>query len=242
MKLGCRSARGLRARRRRGRFLLAGVDAGAARRGRGARAAARDRHDRTSRRRRGAHRARRRARCRSCARANFSIGIDRPARPRRRGGAPARGLPDRRARDAPRPEARRAERHRARRWRARPRPRAARSCNTSRCTRARDRPASAIPTAIGLQALRLGDSVGEHTVYFAGPGERVELAHRAFSRDNFAAGALRAARWVIGRTPGLYAMRDVLALARGTGSNWVSARLATRTEWIPSPAVPRSSP
>lgn len=67
------------------------------------------------------------------------------------------------------------------------------------------------PNAIGLQALRLSDSVGEHTVYLGGPGERVELAHRAFSRDNFAAGALRAARWVIGRTPGLYAMRDVLS-------------------------------
>lgn len=66
------------------------------------------------------------------------------------------------------------------------------------------------PKAIGLQALRLGDSVGEHTVYFAGPGERVELAHRALSRDNFAAGALRAARWLVGRAPGLYAMRDVL--------------------------------
>ena len=66
------------------------------------------------------------------------------------------------------------------------------------------------PAAIGLQALRLGDSVGEHTVYFAGPGERVELAHRAFSRDNFAAGALRAGAWVIGRTPGLYSMADVL--------------------------------
>lgn len=66
------------------------------------------------------------------------------------------------------------------------------------------------PEAIGLQALRLGDSVGEHTVYFAGPGERVELAHRAQSRDNFAAGALRASVWVIGRTPGLYSMADVL--------------------------------
>jgi 4-hydroxy-tetrahydrodipicolinate reductase len=66
------------------------------------------------------------------------------------------------------------------------------------------------PKAIGLQALRLGDSVGEHTVYFAGPGERVELAHRALSRDNFAAGALRAARWLVGRKPGLYGMRDVL--------------------------------
>lgn len=67
------------------------------------------------------------------------------------------------------------------------------------------------PHAIGLQALRLGDSVGEHTVYFAGPGERVELSHRAHSRDNFAAGALRAAAWLVGRKPGLYTMRDVLA-------------------------------
>jgi len=66
------------------------------------------------------------------------------------------------------------------------------------------------PRAIGLQSLRLGDSVGEHTVYFAGPGERVELSHRALSRENFAAGALRAARWLVGRAPGLYAMRDVL--------------------------------
>lgn len=66
------------------------------------------------------------------------------------------------------------------------------------------------PKAIGLQSLRLGDSVGEHTVYFAAAGERVELAHRALSRENFAAGALRAARWLVGRAPGLYAMRDVL--------------------------------
>lgn len=66
------------------------------------------------------------------------------------------------------------------------------------------------PKSIGIQALRLGDSVGEHTVYFAGPGERVELAHRALSRENFAAGALRAARWLVGRGPGLYTMRDVL--------------------------------
>jgi 4-hydroxy-tetrahydrodipicolinate reductase len=48
-------------------------------------------------------------------------------------------------------------------------------------------------------------------VYFAGAGERIELAHRALSRENFAAGALRAARWLVGRAPGLYAMRDVLA-------------------------------
>ncbi len=66
------------------------------------------------------------------------------------------------------------------------------------------------PKSIGLQVLRLGDSIGEHTVYLAGPGERVELSHRAHSRENFAAGALRAARWLVGRAPGLYAMRDVL--------------------------------
>jgi 4-hydroxy-tetrahydrodipicolinate reductase len=64
--------------------------------------------------------------------------------------------------------------------------------------------------AIGIQTLRAGDSVGEHTVYFAGPGERLELTHRALSRENFAAGALRAAHWVVGRTPGLYSMKDVL--------------------------------
>ncbi len=69
-----------------------------------------------------------------------------------------------------------------------------------------DRP----PEAIGIQALRAGDSVGEHTVYLAGPGERVELSHRALSRENFAVGAVRAARWVVGRPPGLYAMSDVL--------------------------------
>ena len=71
------------------------------------------------------------------------------------------------------------------------------------------------PHAIGLQALRLGDSVGEHTVYLAGPGERLELSHRALSRDNFAAGALTAARWIRGRDPGLYSMADVLRLTSG---------------------------
>ncbi len=64
--------------------------------------------------------------------------------------------------------------------------------------------------AIGIQALRAGDSVGEHTVYLAGPGERLELSHRALSRDNFAAGAVRAAAWVVGRPPGLYGIKDVL--------------------------------
>jgi 4-hydroxy-tetrahydrodipicolinate reductase len=61
-----------------------------------------------------------------------------------------------------------------------------------------------------MQSLRAGDSVGEHTVYLAGPGERLEIAHRALSRENFATGAVRAAAWVAGRPPGLYGMRDVL--------------------------------
>lgn len=69
--------------------------------------------------------------------------------------------------------------------------------------------------AIGVQAVRGGDIVGEHTVIFAGPGERLELVHRAHSRDNFARGALRAARWVVGQPPGLYDMQDVLGLRAG---------------------------
>jgi 4-hydroxy-tetrahydrodipicolinate reductase len=65
---------------------------------------------------------------------------------------------------------------------------------------------------IGVLALRGGDVVGDHTVHFFGVGERVEITHRAQSRDSFAAGALRAAAWVSGRPPGLYSMRDVLGL------------------------------
>jgi 4-hydroxy-tetrahydrodipicolinate reductase len=67
---------------------------------------------------------------------------------------------------------------------------------------------------IGVQALRGGDVVGEHTVFFAGEGERLELTHRAASREQFARGALRAAQWVVGRPPGLYDMHDVLGLRR----------------------------
>ncbi|MBN1917603.1 MAG: 4-hydroxy-tetrahydrodipicolinate reductase [Verrucomicrobia bacterium] len=66
---------------------------------------------------------------------------------------------------------------------------------------------------IGIHAVRAGDIVGEHTVLFAGPGERIELTHRAHSRDTFARGAVRAARWVAGKAPGLYSMLDVLGLA-----------------------------
>jgi 4-hydroxy-tetrahydrodipicolinate reductase len=64
---------------------------------------------------------------------------------------------------------------------------------------------------IGIQALRGGDVVGEHTVYFLGDGERVELTHRATSREHFARGALRAARWLVDKPPGLYGMAQVLA-------------------------------
>lgn len=64
---------------------------------------------------------------------------------------------------------------------------------------------------IGVQTLRGGDVVGEHTVFFFGDGERIELTHRASSREQFGRGALRAARWVVGRPPGLYDMTHVLA-------------------------------
>jgi len=65
---------------------------------------------------------------------------------------------------------------------------------------------------IGLQTIRAGDIVGEHTVYFAGAGERLELTHRAHSRDNFARGAALAAAWVVRQPHGLYTMFDVLGL------------------------------
>ena len=67
---------------------------------------------------------------------------------------------------------------------------------------------------IGVHSIRAGDVVGDHTVTFGGPGERLELTHKASSRDTFAAGALRAARWIVGKPPGLYSMEDVLGLAR----------------------------
>jgi 4-hydroxy-tetrahydrodipicolinate reductase len=65
---------------------------------------------------------------------------------------------------------------------------------------------------IGFAALRGGDMVGEHRVIFAGPGERIELAHIATDRVIFARGAVKAALWARGRAPGLYAMTDVLGL------------------------------
>ncbi len=65
---------------------------------------------------------------------------------------------------------------------------------------------------IGIQTVRGGDIVGEHTVMFAGLGERIELTHRAHSRDNFARGAVRAALWVVRQPPGLYDMQNVLGI------------------------------
>lgn len=68
------------------------------------------------------------------------------------------------------------------------------------------------PHEIGMHALRGGDVVGDHTVIFATQGERLELAHKASSRDTFARGAIRAAKWARGRRPGVYDMQDVLGL------------------------------
>jgi 4-hydroxy-tetrahydrodipicolinate reductase len=65
---------------------------------------------------------------------------------------------------------------------------------------------------IGVQTLRGGDVVGDHTVHFLGQGDRLEITHRATSRDTFAAGAVRAALWLAGRPAGLYDMRSVLGL------------------------------
>jgi 4-hydroxy-tetrahydrodipicolinate reductase len=66
--------------------------------------------------------------------------------------------------------------------------------------------------AIGFSVLRGGDIIGDHTVTFAGAGERIELTHRAQDRMSFARGALVAARWIVGKKPGLYSMQDVLGL------------------------------
>lgn len=63
-----------------------------------------------------------------------------------------------------------------------------------------------------IHSLRLGDSTGEHTVLFAGPGERLEISHKSTDRAIFARGALKAAHWILGKPAGLYCMRDVLGL------------------------------
>jgi 4-hydroxy-tetrahydrodipicolinate reductase len=69
-----------------------------------------------------------------------------------------------------------------------------------------------IQNEIPIQSIREGEVVGEHTVIFTGPGERLELTHRAASREIFTRGALRAAKWIMGKPPGLYTMQDVLGL------------------------------
>ena len=67
---------------------------------------------------------------------------------------------------------------------------------------------------IGVHSLRGGDIVGEHTVYFCGTGERIELTHRATDRRIFAKGAIRAAHWAVDKKNGLYNMEDVLGLSK----------------------------
>ena len=68
------------------------------------------------------------------------------------------------------------------------------------------------PQAIGFSAIRGGDIVGDHTVLFAGTGERIEITHKASNRNSYAQGALRAVRYLAGQPPGLYDMFDVLGL------------------------------
>ena len=67
-------------------------------------------------------------------------------------------------------------------------------------------------TEMPIQSIREGDVVGEHTVIFKGPGESLELTHRAANREIFAGGALRAAKWIVDKPPGLYSMQNVLGL------------------------------
>ncbi len=72
--------------------------------------------------------------------------------------------------------------------------------------------AKALGRKVGIQSIRGGDVVGDHTVFFLGNGERLEVTHRASSRDTFAVGAIRAAKWLFGKPHGLYSMADVLGL------------------------------
>jgi 4-hydroxy-tetrahydrodipicolinate reductase len=80
------------------------------------------------------------------------------------------------------------------------------------------RPGPRARKEIGMHALRMGSVVGEHTAHFASPYERLELTHRAESRVVFAAGALRAAKWIAGKPAGRYTMDDVLFSAGGGGA------------------------
>ena len=64
--------------------------------------------------------------------------------------------------------------------------------------------------SVGFQTIRAGDTIGDHTVFFAGEGERIEITHRATSRNSFVTGAVKAAKWLIGRDNGLYSFDDIL--------------------------------
>lgn len=75
-----------------------------------------------------------------------------------------------------------------------------------RCGKVGERPKG----QIGVHAIRMGEVVGQHEIHFSGPGETITIRHTAHSRETFAAGALRAATWIVGKTPGLYSMRNVL--------------------------------
>jgi len=65
---------------------------------------------------------------------------------------------------------------------------------------------------VPVRSIREGEVVGDHVVSFTGPGERLELKHKAESRETFAVGALTAAKWLMNKPPGLYSMQDVLGL------------------------------
>ncbi len=96
------------------------------------------------------------------------------------------------------------------RWaRSSPLPRARHSTRIA----AFDRNGERKPGSIGFAALRGGDIVGDHTVLFAGSGERIEITHRSTSRATYAEGSLRAARFVLRQKPGLFDMEQVLGLA-----------------------------
>lgn len=84
------------------------------------------------------------------------------------------------------------------------------SGTAKRLVKAMDEVRDAASPPIDVHALRGGDVVGDHSVYFMGPGDRIEVTHRATTRRTFAAGALRAAKWLVGKEPGLYDMKDVL--------------------------------
>jgi 4-hydroxy-tetrahydrodipicolinate reductase len=81
----------------------------------------------------------------------------------------------------------------------------------SLCHGREGRPGPRAKNELAVMALRGGDVIGDHTVYLLGPGERIEITHRATQRDVFARGALRAARWLTGKKAGRYSMRDLLA-------------------------------